>query len=70
MEMKAEGAVIPPVPIIRRRTAPERSRLGILATRDRSWPLCEMCGHTVVGSHTQRLCPHCGSMAGSSRTFE
>jgi rubrerythrin len=69
MEVKGEGAVIPPVPLTRRGLA-ERGRPGFLTTREHAEPRCEMCGHRVVGPLAQRLCPNCGFMAGSSKTFE
>ena len=69
MEMKGEGAVIPPVPLPRR-TLAERGRPGFLASRDHLEPRCEMCGHRVVGSYIQRLCPNCGFMAVTSKGFE
>ena len=65
MEDVKEGAVIPPVPYVRRRVR-EALRPGVLLPRDAGEPRCEMCGAPVIASHCKRICLRCGFMTGCS----
>jgi hypothetical protein len=65
MQMKSEGAVFPPVPLVRgliREVA--RGHLRLL--REVEAPRCEMCGHEVIATHCKRICLRCGFMTGCS----
>ena len=64
MDVK-EGAVIPPVPYVRRRVR-EAIRAGVLLPRDAGELRCEMCGAEVIASHCKRICLRCGFMTGCS----
>jgi len=65
MEMKDEGAAVPPVPVQEVRTR-ETSRRGSAAPREAVELPCEMCGAPVVASHCKRICLRCGFMTGCS----
>jgi hypothetical protein len=65
MEDAKEGAVIPPVPYVRRRVR-EALRPGVLLPRDAGELRCEMCGAPVIASHCKRICLRCGFMTGCS----
>jgi hypothetical protein len=65
MEDLKEGAVIPPVPYVRRRVR-EAIRPGVLLPRDAGELRCEMCGAPVIASHCKRICLKCGFMTGCS----
>jgi hypothetical protein len=54
MDVKSEGLVFPPVPLVRSEA------------RETSEPRCEMCGAEVVASHCKRICLRCGFMTGCS----
>ena len=64
MQEKAEGAVFPPVPFVRRRLR-EAARPGHFAPKDGE-PRCELCGSPVIASHCKRICLRCGFMTGCS----
>jgi hypothetical protein len=64
MDVKSEGAVIPPVPMTSGR---ERfARRSEFLSRDPGELPCEMCGATVVAYHCKRICLRCGFMTGCS----
>jgi hypothetical protein len=63
-DAKAEGAVFPPVPMVRRRIQ-EAARPGHFLARDGD-PRCELCGASVIASHCKRICLRCGFMTGCS----
>jgi len=64
MDVKSEGAVIPPVPIASGRT--RIARRSEFLSRDPGELPCEMCGAAVVAYHCKRICLHCGFMTGCS----
>jgi hypothetical protein len=64
MQEKAEGAVFPPVPLVRRRIQ-EAARPGRFLPRDGE-PRCELCGSPVIANHCKRVCLRCGFMTGCS----
>jgi len=63
MDVKAEGAAFPPMPIARDRVRDAR-RGG--ASPDAGELPCEMCGAAVVAYHCKRICLRCGFMTGCS----
>ncbi len=65
MQVKSEGAVVPPVPLVRPE-AREAVGRGARVPHPGSEPRCEMCGHLMVASHGRRICLSCGFLAGSS----
>ena len=62
MEIKGEGVVFLPVPLVR---APGEPPSGA-SVANTSGPLCEMCGAPAIASHCKRICLRCGFMTGCS----
>ena len=65
MDIKSEGAVFPPVPLVRglvREAANHGGRVRVEGTE----PRCEMCGFEVIATHCKRICLRCGFMTGCS----
>jgi hypothetical protein len=65
MDIKTEGAVVPPLPLVRG-LAREAANHGARVLRDGTEPRCEMCGHEVIAAHCKRICLRCGFMTGCS----
>jgi hypothetical protein len=63
MDMKGEGVVFPPVPLVRVPGGPPPPGASVANT---SGPLCEMCGAPAIASHCKRICLRCGFMTGCS----
>jgi hypothetical protein len=65
MDVKSEGPVIPPLPLVPRAVRLSLSQAAHLL-HDGSEPRCEMCGMAVVATHCKRICLKCGFMTGCS----
>jgi hypothetical protein len=65
MEMKREGPVFPPVPLVRGPLS-EAAHHGARVLKDATDPRCEMCGSSIVLTHCKRICLRCGFMTGCS----
>jgi len=65
MQMKPEGAVFPPVPLVRGLIR-EVARGPLRLLHHGGAPRCEMCGHEVIAAHCKRICLRCGFMTGCS----
>lgn len=65
MNVKEEGPLFPPVPVLSRRLR-EQLHLRSRSVRERGEPPCEMCGTPVIATHCKRICTRCGFMTGCS----